>query len=700
MRLPLVVLFALFVLTACPRWVAPDLRSQAGGQRPGPQTQRSAGLEAIAELEDRRSFGANGRLLEQALTDREPLLRKRALLALGRIQDPAAADTLVKGLADPDPGVRGEAAFSIGLLGLSWQPLADDVKRKLGDALLQAEATEADPTVRLALLEAMGRVVTPGTQGRLVERLKQPGDVQARAALSLGVGAKAVNKLEAKALAALLPLVKKEHAAPTRYGAAYALMQSKAPAARPALMICVSDDASEIRAICAKGLGEVGTDSDAVMLKGLIDDPDYRVSVEATRALAKLAGGCKTTACPALGALGDLSLRIDRLVRGDTAGGGQPLLALAQQGLPASGRALLTRLRQQLAAAANATDQRVKKDAANLDCRLAAALDRLNGSLQEVLTCGNGLIDESRRLVLGLRELAQQPAKDPDKRASEVASFVSHPDSKVKLAAIELLGETKSTRSMDKVRSQLVSSDRVLAAAAATAAAKLGDTSAIPQIRALAQEAVTQVDVAPAIADALAKLGAKDAIVDLESWLGSTNATVREAAAAALTALKGQPVVAARVERPVDSVQPLPLPKDAAIVFTTEKGEFEVKLFDQDAPRTAANIYTLAKRGFYRGLTFHRVVPNFVVQGGDPRGDGEGGPGYTIRCEVNHRPYGRGVVGMALSGKDTGGSQFFVTAAPQPHLDGRYTAFGEVVRGQEVVDALLEGDRIVDVRTR
>jgi cyclophilin family peptidyl-prolyl cis-trans isomerase len=375
---------------------------------------------------------------------------------------------------------------------------------------------------------------------------------------------------------------------------------------------------------------------------------------------------------------------------------------LAQQGLPASGRALLTRLRQQLAAAANATDQRVKKDAANLDCRLAAALDRLNGSLQEVLTCGNGLIDESRRLVLGLRELAQQPAKDPDKRASEVASFVSHPDSKVKLAAIELLGETKSTRSMDKVRSQLVSSDYVLAAAAATAAAKLGDTSAIPQIRALARDpvAVSKVEVAPAIADALAKLGAKDAIVDLESWLGSTNATVREAAAAALTALKGQPVVAARVERPVDSVQPLPLPKDAAIVFTTEKGEFEVKLFDQDAPRTAANIYTLAKQGFYRGLTFHRVVPNFVVQGGDPRGDGEGGPGYTIRCEVNHRPYGRGVVGMALSGKDTGGSQFFVTASPQPHLDGRYTAFGEVVRGQEVVDALLEGDRIVDVRTR
>jgi cyclophilin family peptidyl-prolyl cis-trans isomerase len=91
------------------------------------------------------------------------------------------------------------------------------------------------------------------------------------------------------------------------------------------------------------------------------------------------------------------------------------------------------------------------------------------------------------------------------------------------------------------------------------------------------------------------------------------------------------------------------------------------------------------------------VVPDFVVQGGDPRGDGEGGPGYAIRCEVNPHPYVRGTVGMALSGKDTGGSQFFFTIAPQPHLDGRYTTFGQVTKGAEVMDGLLEGDRIIDV---
>ncbi len=119
MRTRLVALAALFACTACPRWTTPDQGAKGAGQRPPQQTQQSSELSAVAELEDRRSFGA-GRLLEEALTHRDALLRRRAMLALGRIQDPAAADTLLKGLGDPDPGVRGEAAFAIGLLGLAW----------------------------------------------------------------------------------------------------------------------------------------------------------------------------------------------------------------------------------------------------------------------------------------------------------------------------------------------------------------------------------------------------------------------------------------------------------------------------------------------------------------------------------------------------------------------------------------------------
>jgi cyclophilin family peptidyl-prolyl cis-trans isomerase len=130
----------------------------------------------------------------------------------------------------------------------------------------------------------------------------------------------------------------------------------------------------------------------------------------------------------------------------------------------------------------------------------------------------------------------------------------------------------------------------------------------------------------------------------------------------------------------------------------TDKGTIEVELAILEAPLTVENFVTLARKGYFNGLTIHRVVPDFVVQDGDPRGDGEGGPGFTIRDEINERPYLRGTVGMALAGKDTGGSQFFITHSPQPHLDARYTVFGHVVNGMDVVDRIAVGDIVRGVR--
>jgi cyclophilin family peptidyl-prolyl cis-trans isomerase len=134
--------------------------------------------------------------------------------------------------------------------------------------------------------------------------------------------------------------------------------------------------------------------------------------------------------------------------------------------------------------------------------------------------------------------------------------------------------------------------------------------------------------------------------------------------------------------------------KSVRAVIMTDKGSFTLELLPEEAPLTVDNFVGLARKNYYNNVLFHRVVPNFVVQGGDPRGDGNGGPGYQIRCEINEVPYARGAVGMALSGKDTGGSQWFVTHSPQPHLDGGYTVFGRVVEGMEVVDRIVRGDRI------
>ena len=129
-------------------------------------------------------------------------------------------------------------------------------------------------------------------------------------------------------------------------------------------------------------------------------------------------------------------------------------------------------------------------------------------------------------------------------------------------------------------------------------------------------------------------------------------------------------------------------------VLHTNEGAIELELFPADAPRTVESFTTLATEGFYSGLVFHRVIPDFMIQGGCPRGDGTGGPGYTFEDEFNQHPVARGALAMANSGPDTNGSQFFiVTADACPWLDGKHTVFGRVTSGQEVVDRISDVER-------
>ena len=133
--------------------------------------------------------------------------------------------------------------------------------------------------------------------------------------------------------------------------------------------------------------------------------------------------------------------------------------------------------------------------------------------------------------------------------------------------------------------------------------------------------------------------------------------------------------------------------------LTTSKGDIVLDLHAEHAPKTVNNFVVLARDGFYDGLTFHRVIPNFMIQGGDPDGTGTGGPGYTFEDETQGNPlrHETGVISMANAGPNTNGSQFFITHAPQPHLDGRHTVFGKVTQGQDVVDAIQQGDTIDSV---
>ncbi len=133
--------------------------------------------------------------------------------------------------------------------------------------------------------------------------------------------------------------------------------------------------------------------------------------------------------------------------------------------------------------------------------------------------------------------------------------------------------------------------------------------------------------------------------------------------------------------------------------IATDRGDIVIELDASAAPQTVNNFVTLARDGFYDGVTFHRVIANFMIQGGDPTGTGRGGPGYQFADEFAGNPlrHERGVISMANAGPGTNGSQFFITHAPQPHLDGRHTVFGRVTSGMEVVDAIRQGDAMTSV---
>jgi peptidyl-prolyl cis-trans isomerase B (cyclophilin B) len=132
-------------------------------------------------------------------------------------------------------------------------------------------------------------------------------------------------------------------------------------------------------------------------------------------------------------------------------------------------------------------------------------------------------------------------------------------------------------------------------------------------------------------------------------------------------------------------------------IMETDKGTINIEFFDADAPKTVQNFVDLSNKGFYDGLAFHRVISNFMIQGGCPNGNGMGGPGYKIKCEINPNKHLAGTLSMAHAGRDTGGSQFFICHSPQPHLDGMHTVFGKT-EDMAVVNAIRQGDKILSVK--
>ena len=228
----------------------------------------------------------------------------------------------------------------------------------------------------------------------------------------------------------------------------------------------------------------------------------------------------------------------------------------------------------------------------------------------------------------------------------------------------------------------------------------------VPGSFSLLKEALSDPDprLAAAALEGLAK--STDTAVDaiLESVLNDPQAALelRETAAEAAEGRQSPSLQAAlatekeRVKKSVAKLFPYSgrVPAPASVVLETEKGEIEIALAVAEAPAHTESFLKNAAAGFYDGTIWHRVVSGFVIQGGDPRGSGSGDGGFSLRDEISALPFERGTVGMAKADKDTGSCQLFIMHAPAPHLDGRYTVFGRVTRGMDVVDAIEPGDKI------
>jgi cyclophilin family peptidyl-prolyl cis-trans isomerase/HEAT repeat protein len=621
--------------------------------------------------------------LTKLAADATARVRCRAAVALGRVGLKEGVPALTALLADPDVDVRQAAAFALGLIG-----------DRAASASLVTLLQDAEPLVRGRAAEALGLIgaeETAAAVGTMTAALARSAAVAAMTpdderwpappeaeAFKLGLFAlvrlRAYEPLASAALDAGRPVT-------TWWPVAYALQRNGDPRAAPALRQLIAVKGRYTPAFAARGLGRIKDPAAAGVLLPLLDPTTQPREVVAS-AIAALRDLGIATAGPRLGVLAaddgvDANLRMEALTALGT------LRAIDQ--LPIV-QDLITDDWPALRAAA---------------IRANAAIDPENFTL--ILS---GL--EIDRHWLGRAALADALATlAPEVAIGRLTELAKDEDKRVIPHALRSLVRLKAPAVAELLLAQLKESDYAVREAVAGLIGELKPADGVPALKAAYD--LGQPDAAygarAAAVSALAGYGTPEAIEAVRAALADKDWAVRVRAAELLGKLDPagdyqqaiRPVPGAPIAPYADPT--LAAPTNSPHVFIeTAKGTIEFELAVLDAPQTTRSFVALARKGFFNGLQVHRVVPNFVMQAGDPRGDGDGGPGYTIRDELNERPYLRGTVGMALSWKDTGGSQFFITHSPQPHLDGRYTAFGHVVNGMDVVDRIQVGDTIVRIR--
>lgn len=662
---------ALLLLARCAGGPAP----RTGGATPAPRPSVPAfgsaaeAEAALLELEDRRAFDEG--LLTAGATASDAATRAHAALAIGRIGEERGEDLLRRLLADSSPEVRAMAAFGCEVMRDPVMtpdliPLLSDGDRRVASQAAAAIGYLSRGDGEDALVAAIPRAAAPQPRAAMLESLWRFSNEQARSAAMAYVG---------------------DRDREVRSAALYALSRKPLEASRAALTSALADPDPDAAAYAARALGLLGGRGALEPLAHALDSGRTPVVINALFALEAILEKDPGGTLPP-----DRKQRVVAL-SGDANGNvAAPALILLRQFA-------------------------VERDVFRRLWSIATTGEgrRRHLALQSVVAVLKTRADKALEAAVS--------SADPTLRAAaaEALVYLSAADAK---PWRERLAVDKDVRVRFALVNSLTGSDAVRANRGLVNSAL---TDADPGVRASGVEALGNLgepSVLPLIADAVAR-ARSEAAYDVEgAAIGACEKLMADPAARAIveSIYRGGKTLPARLARhslvQVFRANPAAFPNPeyrpgrsradyAALAaearrkwqaqVQTAHGSFTIRLMGDAAPETVMNFVSLARKRFFDGVAIHRVVPGFVLQDGDPAGTGNGGPGYEIRDEINPIPYARGTVGMALAGADTGGSQWFVTHAPEPHLNGLYTAFGQVVAGQDVVERTEQGEKILHV---
>lgn len=718
----------------------PELPQASGGVK-DPLRATARDVDALAARGEEGIVGLN------AIARAGGHATRRALRALGR--DPErGVDELVELIAasawgdpgqgagiDPDPEadywpMAVEAVKTVS--ALVDAPGPGETPSRLGQRIagtLGLATRSGLPSLRAAAAEGLGRVGLPTGDKVLAEALEHShAEVRAAAATAFGRYGKRGIALEAPVRARLIALAA-DPDKDVRYGVAYALAKESAPGPDKktiaALASLIKDTEAETRALAIAGLGAHGAYAQAAA--GL-DDIDWRVRVEGVRALSLPKGpaALRTRLAEWLGiewtSIADSEERLE-----------SPRVHTVLEGLtrlqPFAKEGPVKKLFVELGAATETAASTVKdrytpellRPIDAVACLAAAGRARAGGPIEAVKMCGEPSgkgWPPHLRAQLYAELLGEGVGGNVTQRVLLLAALADDKDARVRAAAGEAASKIDDAGAQGMLVKLIGDTDPGVSGSAADAAgarwpekpktktteAKV--TAPAPVVAAIVTrllDAKVQADAElyTTLLGAIASIGGPERPRFLAAAVKDHRPAVRDTAAKHLRAI-GAAVPEFAPDRLVPSTPP---PGDVASlagqdvtwVVETTKGKFTMTLDTDAAPVSTAALTTLAQKGFYAGLLWHRVVPNFVTQGGDPTGSGWGSAGFTLPSEATGEHYDRGAVGIADAGRGTGGCQWFVMHSRAPHLEGRYTWIGRVTDGQDVVDSLLVGDTIVKI---